>query len=180
MKKIKCKYVQLFPWEETKRSTEYLLEKTAAKLQSTSMEASEKLKLIDEIQRLGIGHHFEDAIDSILQVQCSAFSKDEDLFTTALRFRLLRHAGFHVTPGTPTKSYITHYYNDDVTIYFLFFWGFRGVVEIQGRKWKVRRVLERGHARVTELVRGVEYGGSRRRNIGGSNGVRRVSPPAVA
>nr|QIQ55972.1 geraniol synthase [Nepeta rtanjensis] len=82
---------------ESTKKREYLLEKITEKLQKIT-EASEKLKLIDEIQRLGIGYHFEDVIDNILQVQCSAFSTEEDLFTTALRFRLLRQAGFHVTP----------------------------------------------------------------------------------
>ena len=75
---------------------EYLIEKTIQKLQTST----EQLQLIDHIQRLGIGYHLEDMIDAILQLQCSAFSTEDDLFTTALRFRLLRQAGFHVSTGT--------------------------------------------------------------------------------
>nr|QEV81851.1 terpene synthase 12 [Prunella vulgaris] len=82
---------------------EYLLEKTASKLQRISGSSSEKLKLIDEIQRLGIGYYFKDAIDTLLRVQCTAFAPEEDLFVTSLRFRLLRHAGFHVSPEVLLK-----------------------------------------------------------------------------
>lgn len=103
------RYVQLFSLEEEvgPKTREYLLEKTAAKLQA-SIKATEKLKLIDHIQRLGISYYFEDIIHGILQLECAAFSAEEDLFTTALRFRLLRDAGFHVSTGTPplnTRSY---------------------------------------------------------------------------
>ncbi|PIN20823.1 R-linalool synthase [Handroanthus impetiginosus] len=96
------KYIRqpvLFPSEEdeiTKRR-EYLLEKTRIELQKPA-EALEKLKLIDTIQRLGIGYYLEDDINGILQVEFSdGFSGKEDLFTTALRFRLLRHCGFRIS-----------------------------------------------------------------------------------
>ncbi|KAH6766089.1 hypothetical protein C2S52_017072 [Perilla frutescens var. hirtella] len=88
----------VFPWERR----EYLVEKTARKLERSS-EAVEKLKLIDDIQRLGIGYYFEDVINAQLHLQCSAFSTEEDLFTTALRFRLLRHNGFQITPEVFVK-----------------------------------------------------------------------------
>ncbi|KAL1558758.1 geraniol synthase, chloroplastic-like [Salvia divinorum] len=78
---------------------EYLIEKTTQKLQTST----EQVKLIDHIQRLGIGYHWEDMIDAVLQLQCSAFSAEEDLFTTALRFRLLRQAGFHVSTDVLLK-----------------------------------------------------------------------------
>lgn len=96
----------MFPVREEKgtKRREYLVQRTAAKLQTKT--SAEKLKLIDEIQRLGLGYYLEDIIDGILQLECSAFSAEEDLFTTALRFRLLRHAGFHVTTGTPRYLYI--------------------------------------------------------------------------
>ncbi|KAH6828307.1 hypothetical protein C2S53_014083 [Perilla frutescens var. hirtella] len=88
----------VFPWERR----EYLVEKTARKLERSS-EAVEKLKLIDDIQRLGIGYYFEDVINAQLHLQCSAFSTEEDLFTTALRFRLLRHNGFQINPEVFVK-----------------------------------------------------------------------------
>ncbi|XP_042068265.1 geraniol synthase, chloroplastic-like [Salvia splendens] len=78
---------------------EYLVQKTIQKLQTST----EQLQLIDHLQRLGISYHLEDMIDAILQLQCSAFSTEDDLFTTALRFRLLRQAGFHVSTDVLLK-----------------------------------------------------------------------------
>lgn len=75
---------------------EYLLEETTRKLQRNDTESVEKLKLIDNIQQLGIGYYFEDAINAVLR---SPFSTgEEDLFTAALRFRLLRHNGIEISP----------------------------------------------------------------------------------
>ncbi|XP_047940987.1 geraniol synthase, chloroplastic-like [Salvia hispanica] len=78
---------------------EYLIQKTIQKLQTST----EQLQLIDHLQRLGIGYHLEDMIDAILHLQRSAFSTEDDLFTTALRFRLLRQAGFHISTGVLLK-----------------------------------------------------------------------------
>ncbi|KAL0399290.1 UNVERIFIED_CONTAM: Beta-caryophyllene synthase [Sesamum radiatum] len=63
--------------------------------------SSQKLELIDSIQRLGVSYHFEEEIDKSLQymhdtyLECS--SEDDDLHTVALRFRLLRQQGYRVT-----------------------------------------------------------------------------------
>ncbi|XP_004299152.1 PREDICTED: (-)-germacrene D synthase-like [Fragaria vesca subsp. vesca] len=60
---------------------------------------SQRLDLIDYIQRLGLSHHFEDEIHQFLQQihnqYSSASSDDDDLHTVALRFRLLRQEGFN-------------------------------------------------------------------------------------
>ncbi|KAL0399298.1 UNVERIFIED_CONTAM: Bicyclogermacrene synthase [Sesamum radiatum] len=60
-----------------------------------------KLELIDAIQRLGVGYHFEEEIDKSLQyihdTHLEYNSKDNDLRTVALRFRLLRQQGYPVT-----------------------------------------------------------------------------------
>ncbi|KAL7113792.1 hypothetical protein ACP275_04G081300 [Erythranthe tilingii] len=83
--------------DEGMKRREYLLEKTARELQTST--TVEKLKLIDTIQRLGIGYYFEEDINAILQVEFSniALITEDNLFTTALRFRLLRHNGFQIT-----------------------------------------------------------------------------------
>ncbi|KAF9601573.1 hypothetical protein IFM89_020429 [Coptis chinensis] len=57
-----------------------------------------KLELIDAIKKLGVGYHFEEEIQAILSktnkiVGCS----DDDLYSNALRFRLLRDHGYDVT-----------------------------------------------------------------------------------
>lgn len=63
---------------------------------------SEKLHLIDAIQRLGVGYHFENEIGKELRYIYDICAKydtkdhdDNDLETVALRFRLLRQEGYH-------------------------------------------------------------------------------------
>ncbi|KAL3829006.1 hypothetical protein ACJIZ3_017808 [Penstemon smallii] len=84
--------------EEGTKMREYLLEQTRKKLYRTTT-AVEKLKLIDNIQRLGISYYLEDDISNVLQGNLSiCLGDNEDLFTTGLRFRLLRHNGFQISP----------------------------------------------------------------------------------
>ncbi|KAK3040259.1 hypothetical protein RJ639_028174, partial [Escallonia herrerae] len=61
---------------------------------------SEQLKLIDDIQRLGVSYHFESEIDAALQhIHDTYHAGDctDDLYTVSLRFRLLRQQGYNVT-----------------------------------------------------------------------------------
>uniref|UniRef100_A0A2C9UWW7 Terpene synthase N-terminal domain-containing protein n=1 Tax=Manihot esculenta TaxID=3983 RepID=A0A2C9UWW7_MANES len=58
----------------------------------------DQLQLIDTLQRLGLAYHFEDEIKSILM---SIYSHNntgmrEDLYATALEFRLLRQHGYKI------------------------------------------------------------------------------------
>ncbi|XP_039173732.1 valencene synthase-like [Eucalyptus grandis] len=63
---------------------------------------SQKLNLIDQIQRLGLAYHFEIEIDEQLQqIHRSYFEShhgdnDDNLHMTALLFRLLRQQGYNV------------------------------------------------------------------------------------
>lgn len=65
----------------------------------------EKLKLIDSIQRLGVSYHFETEIDQILEHIYTTYSillskeSGENLYTTALLFRLLRQQGYQISCG---------------------------------------------------------------------------------
>ncbi|KAM5574896.1 (-)-germacrene D synthase-like [Rosa sericea] len=65
--------------------------------------ASQKLNLIDDIQRLGVSYHFENEIHQMLQkIHNSSYddqenNDDDELYTIALRFRLLRQQGFEVS-----------------------------------------------------------------------------------
>lgn len=60
----------------------------------------EKLNLIDQIQRLGIAHHFDREIKESLEqvylrfLNSGGARSDDDLHATALRFRLLRQHGY--------------------------------------------------------------------------------------
>lgn len=64
---------------------------------------SKILQLIDDIQRLGVSYHLENEIDQVLQQIHKNFSgechddqenADDNLYTAALRFRLLRQQGY--------------------------------------------------------------------------------------
>jgi alpha-farnesene synthase len=62
-----------------------------------------KLELIDSLNKLGIASHFDveikEALDSIASTKKKNPSPEEDLYTTALRFRLLRQHGYEVSQG---------------------------------------------------------------------------------
>lgn len=59
----------------------------------------EKLELIDNLQRLGVSYHFKHEIMQILSnINLNAATGDS-LYATALKFRLLREHGFHISQG---------------------------------------------------------------------------------
>ncbi|KAJ4726171.1 Linalool synthase [Melia azedarach] len=61
---------------------------------------SQKLDLIDAIQRLGVSYHFEHAIDELLEKihDCDLREDDDDdLYSISLQFRLLRQHGFKIS-----------------------------------------------------------------------------------
>ncbi|KAI3774155.1 hypothetical protein L1987_48699 [Smallanthus sonchifolius] len=55
------------------------------------------MKLVDMIQRLGLGYSFEEEIKMILETLGHGQSND-DLYTAALRFRILRENNLHPNP----------------------------------------------------------------------------------
>ncbi|KAL6999145.1 (-)-germacrene D synthase [Sarracenia purpurea var. burkii] len=57
---------------------------------------SDKLNLIDSIQRLGISYHFETQIETTL-LHLFDYHGNDDLYTTSLSFRLLRQQGHRVS-----------------------------------------------------------------------------------
>lgn len=77
--------------EQVKRSSQETL--------LNSSDPTKTLKIIDIIQRLGIGHHFEEEINVNLG-KVRDFDFSQDLCSTALQFRLLRHNGCHASSGT--------------------------------------------------------------------------------
>ena len=64
--------------------------------------SAHQLKLVDTLQRLGLAYHFDDEINTKLAIICdnNSVSKMEDLYSTALGFRLLRECGYKVSKGT--------------------------------------------------------------------------------
>lgn len=72
------------------------------------MGALEKLELIDAVQRLGLGYHFEteirNALNHIGELGSNGGSCGfNDLYSTALLLRLFRQHGFHIEQG---KSFL--------------------------------------------------------------------------
>jgi (-)-germacrene D synthase len=66
---------------------------------------SQKLNLIDVIQRLGVSYHFENEIEENLQqLHISLHDRDDqknddDLYNVALQFRLFRQQGYYISCG---------------------------------------------------------------------------------
>ena len=65
-----------------------------------------KLELIDSVEKLGLDSHFDVEIKEALDIISSTKNKNpspkEDLYTTALCFRLLRQHGYEVSQGKIT------------------------------------------------------------------------------
>nr|WHU05662.1 terpene synthase TPS15 [Freesia refracta] len=68
-----------------------------------SEELLDQIELIDTLQQLGVAYHFQEEIQNILAtIFCSIIKKTSptihnDIYATALLFRLLRENGFHVS-----------------------------------------------------------------------------------
>ncbi|KAG2708368.1 hypothetical protein I3760_05G189100 [Carya illinoinensis] len=86
---------------ESLEKVQRLKEKVQSLLMAPVDDISQKLELIDAIQRLGVSYHFESEIDTILQ-QIHNNDDDtgdsDDLYTVSVRFRLLRQQGYN-TPS---------------------------------------------------------------------------------
>ncbi|CAL9774265.1 unnamed protein product [Musa acuminata subsp. burmannicoides] len=61
------------------------------------------MDLVDSIQLLGLSYHFEKEISEALKRVHDADLNCHGLYETALRFRLLRQEGYHVTPDVFNK-----------------------------------------------------------------------------
>ncbi|KAA8536396.1 hypothetical protein F0562_028874 [Nyssa sinensis] len=84
-----------------KRRSEKLKEYVKMMLEK-AVEPLDQLELIENLQRLGVSYHFEDEIKKILKSIYNNFDsndswKKEDLYATALGFRLLRQHRFDVS-----------------------------------------------------------------------------------
>nr|QEE82240.1 alpha-cis-bergamotene synthase [Prunus dulcis] len=89
-----------------KQRAQELKEKVKMIIMAPVKKPSQKLDLIHDIQRLGVSHHFENEIEELLQQihtssHCNTESGDQEtdneLYTAALRFRLLRQQGYNIS-----------------------------------------------------------------------------------
>ncbi|CAN1252673.1 (-)-germacrene D synthase [Linum perenne] len=94
---------RVFNTQETvngwKQEIQELKEEARVMLTTRTEQLSEKLNLIEVVERLGIGYHFEPEIEEQLQLIYNGGDVNEtaDLSTVALQFRLLRQHGYNVT-----------------------------------------------------------------------------------
>lgn len=67
------------------------------------MQHMKLIELIDVVQRLGIGYHFEEEIEEALRhiyvIYDEQWTESNNLKTISLWFRILRQQGFNVSPG---------------------------------------------------------------------------------
>nr|QIQ55993.1 putative terpene synthase 1 [Eremophila drummondii] len=78
---------------------ELLKEEVRRMIVAPNANESEKLHLIDNIERLGVSYHFEHEIKGQIQHFHNASFETDDLNTVALCFRLLKQHGSHISSG---------------------------------------------------------------------------------
>lgn len=90
---------------DTVQKVEVLKKEVKNMLLEAANQPQQQLKLISDIQRLGVAYHFEAEIDGemkrmndIYHELCGTKCKD-DLHSVALCFRLLRQHGYNVSCG---------------------------------------------------------------------------------
>ncbi|XP_017629891.1 (+)-delta-cadinene synthase isozyme A-like isoform X1 [Gossypium arboreum] len=88
----------------TQQEYEELKQEVRRMLVANMDKSSQKLHIIDAVQRLGVAYHFEKEIEEASEIiyhhHCNHSEIDgDDLYTTAVRFRLLREHGFDVHCG---------------------------------------------------------------------------------
>ncbi|XVF77255.1 hypothetical protein PTKIN_Ptkin14bG0028500 [Pterospermum kingtungense] len=82
----------------TKIKHEELKEEVRRMLLAPMENSNQKLSFIDAVQRLGVSYYFEKEIEDALEtIYHDSNDVENDLYTIALRFRLLREHGFHVS-----------------------------------------------------------------------------------
>ncbi|PKU80370.1 Beta-cubebene synthase [Dendrobium catenatum] len=92
-----------------RKRVEELVRKVKNLLHNTYEGELQCLELIDSLQRLGVGYHFEEEIDKRLREihHHNGKFKGNDLQAVALKFRLFRQHGYNVTSDVFSK------YKDD-------------------------------------------------------------------
>ncbi|KHG01612.1 delta-cadinene synthase isozyme XC14 [Gossypium arboreum] len=83
---------------ETEKRHQQLKEEVRKMIVAPMANSTQKLAFIDSVQRLGVSCHFTKEIEDELEnIYHSDNDAENDLYTTSLRFRLLREHGFNVS-----------------------------------------------------------------------------------
>lgn len=97
------------PDHDTKQKIQELKEEVKKLLVAAAHQPDQQLKLIDDLQRLGVAYHFEAEINLALGNMNGVFSElfgtksEDDLRIVALCFRLLRQQGYDVSSDVFNK-----------------------------------------------------------------------------
>ncbi|KAE8713667.1 (+)-delta-cadinene synthase isozyme A [Hibiscus syriacus] len=94
---------------QTKHRHEVLKEVVRKMIVAPMANSSQKLNFIDAVQRLGVSYHFTKEIEDELQNIHRDNNVENGLYTTSLRFRLLREHGFDVSCGK--------YWNNSIEVF---------------------------------------------------------------
>ncbi|XP_051141783.1 probable 5-epi-aristolochene synthase 4 [Andrographis paniculata] len=89
--------------EKRSKAIESLKEKVREMIIAGGSELNEKLILIDTVERLGLAYHFKHEIEEQLESIASNLSEHNDLYTSALRFRILRQHHYRVSSSVFNK-----------------------------------------------------------------------------
>ncbi|XP_074368915.1 sesquiterpene synthase Cop-like [Apium graveolens] len=98
------------PDEDTVQKIEVLKAEVKKMLLEAASQAQQQLKLIDDIQRLGLAYHFEAEIEAALKCMNDMYhelcggTNMNDLHFVALCFRLLRQQGYNVSSDEKNSS----------------------------------------------------------------------------
>ncbi|KAL7145230.1 hypothetical protein ABFS83_07G066900 [Erythranthe nasuta] len=87
--------------EKYEKAIETLKQEVRSKLVEAT--SGKLLVLVDTIERLGLAYHFDTEIEAKLEQIYNEDQEYDDLFTTALRFRLLRQHQYQVSCGVFDK-----------------------------------------------------------------------------
>ncbi|KAK5834297.1 hypothetical protein PVK06_018174 [Gossypium arboreum] len=83
---------------ETEKHHQQLKEEVRKMIVAPMANSTQKLPFIDSVQRLGVSYHFTKEIEDELEnIYHNDNDAENDLYTTSLRFRLLREHGFNVS-----------------------------------------------------------------------------------
>ena len=89
-------------WKACSEERDELKDEVRRMVLSAGLNWTEKLILINTIERLGFGYHFAEYIEDILAEMHNAHActiENFNLSTTALYFRILRQHGYNVSSG---------------------------------------------------------------------------------
>ncbi|KAH0637559.1 hypothetical protein KY290_037895 [Solanum tuberosum] len=90
-----------------KHEHEELKEKVRQMLVESPNNSTQKLVLIDTIQRLGVAYHFKNDIETSIQNIFEESKNDDDLYVVALQFRLVRQQR-HYMSSDVFKKFTNH------------------------------------------------------------------------